>query len=482
MPSAPASLANRWIVAAAVGAAAVRLTLQLLVPPVVGLADNGDYDRVMGYAGFRHSTDVFDDRYFSFLRTRYAIAPVGWSRGGYLTSETALALAARSVSPAFWRGGLFDIRILAAIHIALLLLALGALLHACRGLATAAQCVAAALLVFFFTDVGYAAPFNSFYSQTASLLFLLLTVAIAAAAIQRGRMEGGLLFAYFLCAALFVGSKPQEAIQGPLLALFGARLAGDRLRGAWRRPAVWLALAFCAFAVWYGHRTPYTLKEAAVYQVVFYEILPRSPAPAEDAAELGLDPDWLKYSGTTAFEKGSPLLDPEFRVRFLERVGYRKVLRLYLKHPRRFAERIDRASAKMWSLRPSYGNLEKSDEFPTRTLTDRYALWSRIRLNLFGPHALLWLALLFAGNATFSLATYGQASEKGKRFREGLLLGVLMAITAFAVCILTNAPPDFSRVFYVAEALCDLLLIADAAWLAQALSHSGRRRGKPAAA
>ena len=46
-----------------------------------------------------------------------------------------------------------------------------------------------------------------------------------------------------------------------------------------------------------------------------------------------------------------------------------------------------------------------------------------------------------------------------------------MSATAFGVCLLTNAPPDFSRVFYVAEALCDLLLVADAAWVVQWLSQ-----------
>ena len=72
--------ANRWIVAAAVGAAALVLSAQLLVPPVQGLADNGDYQRVMGYAGFDHSTDVYAERYFSFLRTEYRVLPIGFVR------------------------------------------------------------------------------------------------------------------------------------------------------------------------------------------------------------------------------------------------------------------------------------------------------------------------------------------------------------------------------------------------------------------
>jgi hypothetical protein len=50
-----------------------------------------------------------------------------------------------------------------------------------------------------------------------------------------------------------------------------------------------------------------------------------------------------------------------------------------------------------------------------------------------------------------------------------------MSATAFAVCVLTNAPPDFSRVFYVAQALCDLIIVADASWLVQALAT--RRAG-----
>lgn len=468
--------ANRWIAGAAVAAALSLLGAQLLVPPVAGLADNGDYQRVMGYAGFEHSTDSYAERYFSFLRTQYRFGPVGGVRSGYHSSETALALAARFASPAFWRGGLFDIRTLAAVHIALFVLALGLLLRACRDLSVAAQSVAAALSVFCFTDVGYAGPFNSFYSQTASLLFLLLTVAVAATAIRRGTLDGRLLVAYFLCGALFVGSKPQEAVQAPLVALFGLRLAGVGLRGAWRKPAAWMAAGLCLFGVVYGRRTPETLRGAALYQVVFYEILPHSPDPGADAAELGLDPEWLRYSGTDAFRSDSPLLDADFHARFLAGSGYGKVLRFYGNHPRRLVERLDRISPKIWALRPSYGNLEKSDAHPARTLTDRFALWSTLRSRYFSPHALAWLGLLYGVNAIAVAATYRRASKKGRLFREGLIAAIAMSAVAFGVCILTNAPPDYSRVFYLAEALSDLILVADAAWLTQALA---RRAAEP---
>src|SRR5499427_5379399 len=354
-------VANRWIAVLAVLAAGAILAVQLLRPPVLGLADNGDYQRVMGYAGFEHSTDDFAERYFSFLRTRYRVLPVASVRNGHLSSETGLALAARSAAGARV-GGLFDLRVLGALHAALLVLAFVGLLHACRGLPVPAQAAAAVLGVFFLTDVGYAAPLNSFYGQAASLVFLLLMAAIAAHAVRRGALAGAWLVLYFAAAAAFVSSKPQEAIQGPLLALLGIRLAGVRWRGAARRLATWLALALCVFSVWYGRRTPASLKAAALYQVVFYEILPHSPDPAADAAALGLDPAWLRWSGTDAFRPDTPLVDAELRARLLHAVGYRRIAGFYLARPRRLAERVTRIAPKTWTLRPSYGNLERSPE------------------------------------------------------------------------------------------------------------------------
>jgi hypothetical protein len=422
----------------------------------------------MSAAGFDHSSDRYEERYFAFLRTKYRIvhpAPVG---DGYLSSEIALASAVRLLSAPFLRGGLFDIRLLGGLHALLLLVALGAMLSACRELEAGVQWVAAVLLVFFFTDVGYVAPFNSFYAQTASLLFLLLTAAAAALGVRRGGLAGGLLVSYFVCAALFVASKPQEAVQGPLLALFGARLAGVGIRRPWRRSAGWLAVALCGFSAWYGRSTPMALREAALYEVVFFDLLPHSPDPAGVVKELGLDPSWLRYSGTNAFQKDTPLQDPAFRVELLRRVGYRKILRFYLSHPVRLADRVVRASRQTWKLRPSFGNFEKSADSPRLERASRFGAWSALRLRAARP-PLLWLLALLAGNAAFALGTYRRASWKGRRFREGAVVAVVMAATAFGVCMLTNAAPDLSRTFYVAEALCDLLIVADVSWLTRTL-------------
>lgn len=451
------------ILAAALGAAAAILASQLLIPPVVGLADNGDFERVMGYAGFQHTTSDSAERYFAFVRTQYALAPPGWFRGGYLSSETLLAFAARLAHLAFFPHAPFDIRLLGAIHVALFLLGLAGILHACRGLSLGTQTAVAALLVFFFTDVGYAAPFNSFYSQTASFLFLLLTVAAAAEAVRRGRLGGAVLLTYFACALLFVASKPQEAPSAIVLAAYGVRLANPAPRRSWRRVAAGLAILLCVFAVVYARRSPRTLRAATVYQVVFDDLLAFSDTPESDAAALGLDPGWLRYRGTNPYAPESPLLDPGFQARFLERTGFRRIIGFYALHPGRFAGRVQRAAASAWSLRPVLGNFEKSPERPRFTLSERFSLWSRIR-GVLGAWPLTTTALLAGANLAAALWTRRRASERGRLFRDGVAALAVLAVLSFVVVVLAQAPLDASRSLYSHHALCDLLLVADAGW------------------
>ena len=240
------------IVAAAGAAGAAVLAAQLLVRPIVGLADNGDFSKVMRPAGLAY-LEPEPARYFRWASSKFAFAAPRPDPDGYRTSETVLARSATAAS-GLVGASLFDIRALGALHAALLLLGLALGIAATRDLAPAARWTAAILLVLVFTDVAYAAPLNSLYGQAASLVFFLVTAGITALAIRRGDLSGAWLAAYFVAAALFVCSKPQEALQAPLLAALGAALAGGGTRR--RATAIVLAVLLLGVAIVYFRATP----------------------------------------------------------------------------------------------------------------------------------------------------------------------------------------------------------------------------------
>ncbi|MGE5415024.1 MAG: hypothetical protein ACM3NW_12665, partial [Syntrophomonadaceae bacterium] len=344
---------------------------------------------------------------------------------------------------------------------------LGLLVSATRPLAPAARWTAAGLLVFFFTDVGYVAPLNSFYSQAASLVFLLLTLGVAARSIALGSRGAGHAVAFFALAALFAGSKPQEAVQGLVLAAFGLRLYWRSGRRPARQTAAWGAVALAGFSLWYLRATPPAISEVARYHKVFMELLPNSPSPARDLEDLGLDPAWVSASGQIAYKPTSPYADPAFRAAFLERFSYTRLVRFYLTHPGRLASTLSRGGREALRLRhPRFGNLEHRPGVSPGEKSRAFSFWSGLRLRLPG-HPLLWLVPFLAGNLLLAVATRRRASADGGLARDGLALLVVMATVAFLVCVLSNAHGDLPRHFYVFHALCDLLLAADLGWAVQ---------------
>lgn len=456
---------ERISLAVGVGAAALLLGAQLLVRPIVGLADNGDFIKVMAPAGLAYA-DRAEDRYFQWAPAEFAFAQSHADPDGSLSSETLLARGAVAASK-LAGSRLFDIRALGALHAGLLLGALALMLSACADLAAAARWTAVILLVVVFTDVAYAAPLNSLYGQAASLLFLMLTAGIGTVAIRRGVLAGPWLLAYFVCAALFVCSKPQESLQAPLLAVFGLRLAGSgRPR---RAAAIGLGVLMLAGAFVYYRTTPESMRRVALYHAVFYELLPNSPDPVADLGRLGLPRELVRFAGIDAYDPRAPLGVPSFRTKFDGKVGYSALAGIYLSDPGRFVSVLRRAAWKGAQRRPpNFGDLAKEAGAPPHAKSRRFAAWSDLQFRARPGTKFLWTALL-AGTLSVALTTWRRAPRRGRLAREGLILLCAMAALELLVCAFADAHIELVRHLYVFHALVDLVLIADAAWLVQIL-------------
>ncbi len=443
---------------------------QLFVHPIVGLADNGDFAKVMAPAGLAYRVDDPYERYWRWALVKFRIVAPERFPGEYKTSETPLAMAAVAASRVLRPGEDFDIRILGLLHAVLFVGALGLFALATRGLPPVAQVVALVGAAFFFTDVGYVAPFQSLYSQTASWLFLLLTVGVVAVAVARGRLEGPWLLFYFAAAAGFVGSKPQESFHGPLLAILGIVLAGVPVRAWWRCGAAWLAAGLVGLSVLYYLAIPgRPIREVGLYHSVFMELLPLAKDPGRDLRELGLDPRLASYSGVNAYQSEAPLGLPDFRRAFFERFGYGDLLRFYLRHPARLRDRLERAGRRAFVLRTNLGNFDRRAGFPPGARSERFAAWSAARARLGGRAGPAWIVLLLAGSLLTVLLLLPH-TPRGRLLRWSVALFVTMAALEFFVCAFADYLGDVSRHLYVFQGMFDLLLLFDLTWIAVGLA------------
>ncbi|MEH7813336.1 glycan biosynthesis hexose transferase WsfD, partial [Bacillus toyonensis] len=151
----------KWEVIAVVVAAIVMIGL-LLIKPIVGLADNGDFERIMIQIGLAYPdpNEARVDKYFSFIHHLYAY--VNPAAGDYVSSQLFLMV------PALWIGKIlpgpwFDIRVLAVEYIMIFLLALYLIVKLNKTNNKIVNGFLVTLTIVVFADIGYILYFNSMY-------------------------------------------------------------------------------------------------------------------------------------------------------------------------------------------------------------------------------------------------------------------------------------------------------------------------------
>ncbi len=363
---------------------AAGILYQVLVPPVVGLADNGDFRRIMDQTGLAHPTGEPYNKPFQFIDLRFVVGEPHAPDAGYVSSELIFlnaALMLNKLASIAFTDGIFDLRLLGALHAVALLAGLLLVLGATRSLPGLPRWIVGLLLLLVFTDAGYVAYLNSLYREPAALVFLTMTVACALLYIRAPKANLGLLLAYFLAAALFACAKPQYILHGFLLAAFGVLLSR---RWGWRSYHRWASLGVaavvCLIATGVYVAQPAPLREVNLYNQVFSDLLPHSPAPEDNLADLGLDRDLVRLAETDAFNEEAPINDPQFREQFFGQVSYGSLLEFYATHPGRFVGMLNRAAGQTFSLRPeNLGNFEEASGAPPGAKSQTFALWSSVR-------------------------------------------------------------------------------------------------------
>jgi len=438
---------------------------QLLIPPIVGVADQGDYARVMRPLGLAHVGTTYEDTVFHWVQPRYRIVPA--DRTDLLPSaELLLAGTARGLQGMFSPDGLFDLRLLGAVHLAFYLAAIWLVLRAARTLPIPAGMVIAIGALLATPDVAYVSYLNSFYSEPASLVFLLALLGVGLRWLRAPAPGRAGAWAYFVCAALVVSTKAQHHVLAlPLVllpVLLLASLEGRRMRPTLVAVAAGLLVVGASLLA----TLPDWLRNPARWNGVFYGLLLDSPSPAADLAALGLEPTLARFVGVAAVEAtGTVERAPVMEVG--GRLTFRAMAAFYLGNPARLVAVASRCAEHAFEWRGALlGNYTRDSGRPARAHAPSLTGWSDLERRLF-PRRVWFLA----GFLTLFLGVAGWESRKGLDTPAGrtallCLTVALTAIVAFVVVVGAGGIEDTAVDLFLFQVLFDACLVAAAAWLA----------------
>lgn len=428
----------------------VACIFQLFIPPISGIADNGDFERMRIPNGISRIPTEATDQRFNYVVSKFAIVPKPDVGIYYYHSSTHLFVAvARWLNVHFVSRELFDVRVMAAVYTFCFLIGIYLVLRFSRPWKFKWRVLLAASLWIMFTDIAYTAFFNSFYSEPTGFVALLILVGCSLFLMDRNRAGTIALVGYFAAAAILITAKPMYVPFAALFAPFGiylSRSLSSRHRYRWSGV---LALALVVLAVGYQQITPNWLKMKASYIAIFQFILPESPSPDADLVALHLKPEWKRLIGTTPYDKDGPVeTDPKFPAELMARVHMLTIPVFLVTHPAQLYRVASEVAPQMVEIFPDYaGYYEESAGKPPKSKPAAY--WSSIRARLF-PSSVWLLVVYFASGAlAFILALRRNVPEftRGLLFLYTLLAAFSIAIYLISVLTMASIDNRYSSTF-----------------------------------
>jgi len=416
---------------------------QLFIPPLIGIADNGDFERMRYPNGISRIPTEATDQRFNYFYSKYAIVPKPEVGIYYFHSSTHLFVgAARWLNVHLIGREVFDVRVLAAVYLIFFLLGIYLILVFSRKLEFKWRCLLAASLFCMFTDAAYMAYFNSFYSEPTALVALLIAAGCSLLLMDRSQGRVITLLGYFAAVAVLITAKPMYVPFAALFIPFGIYLSRSvrfRYRNAWIGA---ICCSLIGLAVWYQTFTPEWLRMKANYIAIFSVLLRESPNPSADLLALNLKPEWIRYAGSTPYDADGPVeSDPAFPAEFTSRIHTLTIPGFLLTHPAQLYRVASSIAPQLVMTLPDYaGYYEESSGKPAGS--QPLASWSIIRRRLFPASLWLVIAYFISGVLALGMSLLKPASE----LVRGLLLlyGLLVAFGAivFLVPIFTMASID----------------------------------------
>jgi hypothetical protein len=466
---------------AAVIAIAGILIWLLLVKPVIGMADNGDFLRIMGTIGLDYTDPgmSYSDKYFGWFIRELNMKDMGL--GGYATTSLVPVLLAKGLSWLF-NGGVFDMRFVAVIYSLLFMAGTWLLLkHNKRG-SPWVNGLMALLFVLIFADIGYSAYYNSLYSEPTAFVFMLLTLGFVTALLRRAEPMPFYLTGFIVSAVFLIGAKVQNAPVGILLALLCLRLSTLRKGDGWRRRTGWLALFLVVVSLATYFSLPKEIKIINQYQTVFYGVLKDSQTPEADLRELGLPEKLAVNAGTNYFE-GAPIdqKDPVFAEEYYPHFSHAKVGLFYLKHPMRFLDKLGTAAENGMTIRPYYlGSFEKSEGLKAGENSYAFSFWSEFKHRVL-PNKLWFIIAVFILYYAVLIRRYLNAFRVRDRIYLEVLAGIgMVGLFQFVTPVIGDGEADLAKHLFGFNVSFDLMIWVSLFWLADKAAGMLRLRvGKP---
>lgn len=446
--------------------------------PQMGVADQGDFDRVMFSSGLslldsdRANPDF--NRFYQYIVTDYKIntnivtfiLTIFGSSMGYLISfiNYICKLLGQDV---------FKTQYLAIAYGIIYISSLAIILKNLNIKNKFKLIIVALASIFVFMDGNYVIWFNSLYGEPMMISTLLLFISSFLYYVnykyvkkKSENIEYKILLVY-IAAFIFLGSKMQVFTTLPFIILLLLKILFDNRKVLSRKKLILLSIALFIVVIYPVeiNMTNKNISKDTQYNSVFYGVLNGSETPEQDLIDLGLNPDMASEAGKHSYLDSSEYVKYVPRTEITEEEFYSKMsngklAKFYLTHPKRLIEGMEYTASKAFITSTSLGKGYRIDSEEPITEFNRFTSWSEFRENNF-PKKLWFIVVVYAGIFLVSIREFIKNKDNKAVINKIYLLWTLMLVGGiqFPMPYVGNGQADTAKQLYLFNFVFDILVL-----------------------
>lgn len=365
------SLSN-YIIFAIIVLLSSYLIYTLVLTPVIGKADNGDFGRMYNSLGIGPLGNSYHEIYTGYFQQTWKISSPGffipwcndWVFGCWLLKIPSLFALMFGVK-------YFDIRAVGIFYSLIFLLGVYLILKYSK-INSLGKLFGGIFILIFFTDSSYISYFNSFFGEATTISFLFLFIGSILNLIDKDNPKKLDLLFLFFASFGFLTSKTQQL---PLLIfMILIYIALYKFYPTYRKLILSSSLIVITMCIITFFSIGTYTNRNNIYQAVFTGVLKGSETPKEDLIDLGLDPKFAPLANSGFYDKGlafDPLGD-EMMKDFYPNIGLSKILKFYAKHPNRAFEKFIASAENAYDFHKSSERDFNKGEYTTNKLINNF--------------------------------------------------------------------------------------------------------------
>lgn len=454
--------------------------LVLYSSPMPGVADQGDFQRVMSVTGLEERVIAEQEaHWFKYVTPEYKMIPLNPVRflGVIPTTSMIYPITLTRILCRLAGRQYFNTHVLAFIYVIMYIASIYFCIKNIRIKRKATLILFGLLSLFVLMDGNYLVWFNSLYGEPLMIIGLLAftgSILYYSRHVDDGSCIGFLTL--YITSFLFIGSKAQCIPLLPFILLVITRMAiqNKKEHFSFRKKSLKPLIAAILMLVIYSGgiylQTGKTTGVDTAYNSVFYGILKNSRDPQADLSRLGLPADMAVDAGKHAYLPRSQYKKyipwSEFTMKeFSEKISNLKLLAFYILQPQRLIEGMEYTASQSFDTGGFLGKYEQSAG-PYKYTFSRFTLWSGFR-NTILPKRLVFISAFYLLFIVVSIIEFFRRRKKKKEVLQIELLWFIAAVSLlqFPMPYIGNGEADTGKQLFLFNYTFDILFIVATVWV-----------------